>query len=85
MEKTECKENLHVRVLVEFDRKVSWHFTTAIVIVVIFQNVVNVVKYYTIPVRVLHGLFETDIKQHGTIEWFIPALWTHTNIDLTTT
>lgn len=76
-------ENVHVRVLVEFDRKVSRHFTTTIVVAVIFQNVVNIVKYYTIPVQVLHGLFEPDIKQHGTIKWFISCLWTHTNIFLT--
>ncbi len=62
--------------------QVSWHFTTTIVVAVIFQNVVNIGKYYTIPVQVLHGLLKPTVKQHGTIERFISGLWKH-NIDLT--
>jgi len=74
--------DLHVRVLVEFDRKVSWHFTTAIVVAVVLQDVVDIVEYHAIPVQVLHGLFEPDIEQHGTIERFVSGLYTHTSVYL---
>ena len=58
----------HVGVLVKFDRKVSGHVGAAVVVSVVLHEVVHVVEDQTVPVKVLHGLLEADIEQHGSVK-----------------
>lgn len=60
--------HLHVHVLVKLGGKVSRHLTTAVVITVVFWDVIDVVKHHTIPVQVFHSLFKAHVKQHGTVK-----------------
>lgn len=67
----------HVHIFVQFGSKVAWHLTTTIVIAVILGDVVNIMEDQAIPVQVLHGLQESHIKQHGSVERLVPTLNTH--------
>lgn len=69
----------HVHVFVQFGSKVAWHLTTAVVVSVILGDVVNIMEDQAVPVQVLHGLQESHIKQHGSVEGLAPTLNTHTN------
>ncbi len=60
--------NLHVHVLVKLGGEVSRHLTTAVIITVVFWDVIDVVKHHTVPVQVFHGLFKAHVKQHGTVK-----------------
>lgn len=64
----ERSEDSHVIVLVELDRKVPGHVPAAIIVSVIFHEVVHVVEDQTVPVQVFHGLLESHVEQHGSIE-----------------
>lgn len=71
----------HVHVFVQSGGKVAWHLTTAIVIPVILWNMVNIMEDQAVPVQVLHGLQESHVKQHGSVEGLAPALNTHIQWD----
>lgn len=66
--------DLQVHVLVQFGCEVARHLTTAVVVTVILWDVVNIVEHQTVPVQILHGLQETHIKQHGSVEGLRPRL-----------
>lgn len=67
----------HVHVFVQSGGKVARHLTTAIVIPVILWNMVNIMEDQAVPVQVLHGLQESHVKQHGSVEGLAPALNAH--------
>lgn len=72
--------NSQVHVLVQLCGEVPWHILTAIIIAVVLRNVVNVVKYQTVPIQILHCFNKADIKEHCTVKWLIPRLQRKNNI-----
>lgn len=70
------REDSHVIVLVEFDRKVPGHVPAAIVVSVILHEVIHVVKDQTVPVQVFHGLLVAHVKQHCSVKWLRAPLET---------
>lgn len=69
-----CGENLHVHVFVQFGSKVARHLPAAVVVAVVFRDVVHVVEDQAVPAQVLHGLQEAHVEQHGSVEGLAPAL-----------
>lgn len=60
--------HLHVHVLVELRGEVTRHLPTAVIIPVIFRDVIHIVKNHTVPAQVFHCLLKAHIKQHGSIK-----------------
>lgn len=52
----------------------SGHICAAIVVPVVLHEVVHIVEYHTVPVQVLHSLFEAHVKQHGSVKWLCAPL-----------
>lgn len=69
----------HVHVFVQFGSEVARHLTTAVVVSVVLWDVVHIMEDQAVPVQVLHGLQESHIKQHGSVEGLAPTLNTHTH------
>lgn len=67
----------HVHVFVQLGSEVAWHLTAAVVVAVILGDVVNIMEDQAVPVQVLHGLQESHVKQHGSVEGLAPTLNTH--------
>lgn len=61
-------ECLHVHVFIKLRGEMSRHLTTAVIVTVVFRDVIDVVKHHTVPVQVFHSLFEAHVKQHGTVK-----------------
>lgn len=73
------KTHSHVHVFVQFGSKVARHLTTAVVVSIVLWDVVHIMEDQAVPVQVLHGLQESHIKQHGSVEGLAPTLKTHTH------
>lgn len=60
--------DLHVHVFIKLRSEVLRHLTTAVIVTVVFRDVIDVVKHHTVPVQVFHSLFKAHVKQHGTVK-----------------
>lgn len=65
---------LHIHIFVQFGSKMARHLPAAIVVSVVFRDVVHVVEDHAVPVQVLHGLQEANVEEHGSVEGLAPAL-----------
>lgn len=52
----------------------AWHLPAAVVVAVVFRDVVHIMEDQAVPVQVLHGLQETHVEEHGSVEGLAPAL-----------
>lgn len=50
------------------------HLPAAVVVSVVFRDVVHVVEDHAVPVQVLHSLQEANIEEHGSVERVATAL-----------
>lgn len=50
------------------------HLPAAVVVAVVFRDVVHVVEDQAVPVQVLHGLQEAHVEEHGPVEGLAAAL-----------
>lgn len=60
------RKNVHV--LVQLRCKVPRHLPASVIVPIVLRKMIHVVEDHTVPGSVLHGLFETHVKEHGTIE-----------------
>lgn len=67
------RKNVHV--LVQLRCKVTWHLSTSVIVPVILRQMIHIVEDHTVPGVVFHGLFETHIKEHRTIERLCAGLF----------
>lgn len=58
----------------------AWHLTTAVVVAVVLRDMVNIMEDQAVPVQVFHGLQESHIKQHGSVEGLTATLNTHQEV-----
>ena len=59
---------LHIHVFIQLCCKMTWHFSTSVVVSVIFRQVVHIMEDYTVPHAVFHGLFEAHVEEHRTVK-----------------
>lgn len=72
-------EDSHVHIFVQFGSKMARHLPAAVVVAVVFRDVVHIVEDQAVPAQVLHGLQEAHVEQHGSVEGLAPAL-DHTTV-----
>lgn len=71
---TERARYSHVHVLVQLCCKVTRHLSTAVIVPVVFRQMIHVMEDHAVPGVVLHGLFEAHVKEHRAIERLCASL-----------
>lgn len=67
------RKNVHV--LVQLCCKVTRHLSTAVIVPVVFRQMIHVMEDHAVPGVVLHGLFEAHVKEHRAIERLCASLF----------
>lgn len=62
------ENHLQVHVLVKLCSKVTRHLPTAVIIPVIFRDMIDIMKNHTVPLQIFHSLLEAHVKQHGSVK-----------------
>lgn len=65
---------LHIHIFVQFGSKMARHLPAAVVVSVVFRDVVHVVEDHAVPVQVLYSLQEANVEEHGSVERLAPTL-----------